>query len=71
MDQSYIPDHTIATLEARNTRADFVDFAGNIAAYDRWESLDKDPDVLLVPVNRVDGDGGVLDDNLAGAGDWH
>jgi hypothetical protein len=48
-----------------------VDFTGDIAAYDRRELLDEDSDVLLVPINGVDGDGGVLDDDLACCGCWH
>ena len=49
-----------------------MDFARDVAADDRWELLDEDPGVLLVPVDGVDGDGGVLDDDLAGAcgGHW-
>jgi hypothetical protein len=48
-----------------------VDFTRDVAADDRWELLDEDPGVLLVPVNGVDGDGGVLNDDFAGARDWH
>ena len=66
-----VPDHTIAFLEALNARADFVDFTRDIAADDRRELLDEDPGVLLVPVDGVDGDGGVLDDDLAGTCGWH
>lgn len=40
--------------------------AGNVAAEDGGPLLDEDTDILHVGVERVDGDGGVLDDNLAG-----
>lgn len=66
-----VPDHTIAFLEALNARTDFVDFTCDIAADDRWELLNEDPGVLLVPVDGIDGDGRVLDDDLARTCGWH
>lgn len=46
--------------------------AGYIAAEDRRPLLDEDARVLHVAIERVDGDGGVLDNDLSGAscGQW-
>lgn len=40
---------------------------GDVAAEDGGPLLDEDADILHVGVERVDGDGGILDDDLAGA----
>lgn len=67
----YIPDHAISFPEALHAGADFVDFASDVAADDRWELLHEDPGVLLVPVDGIDSNGGVLDNDFVRACDWH
>jgi hypothetical protein len=63
-----VPDHTITFLEAVNARADLIDLTGNITAEDGGPLLDEDAVVLLVAVQRIDGDGGVLENYFVGSG---
>jgi len=65
------PDNTISFLEAIHTVAYLIHLAGHIAAKDGGPLLHEDAVVLHVAVQRVDGDSGVLDDDLAGASGGH
>jgi hypothetical protein len=55
----------------RSTPDRISDIAGNVTAFDGRQLLDEDADVLLLPVDGVDGDSGVLDDDLASADGGH
>lgn len=48
-----------------------MNFTSDVAAHDGWELFDEDPDFLLMPVDGIDGDGGILDDNISCASYWH
>jgi len=63
-----IPNNAVAFLEALLTRPYFIDLAGNITSEDGRPLLNKDAGILHVPVERVDGNGGVLHDDSARAG---
>jgi hypothetical protein len=67
---------TIALLEVLHAAADFDDLAGDVAAEDNGPVLDENAIVLDLPIDWVDGNRVVLDDNLSviglrnfGAGD--
>jgi len=62
---------TVALGQVLHIRANFDNFAGNVAADDHWPGLDEQAGVLDLPVDGVDSDGVVLNDNLGGAGLGH
>jgi hypothetical protein len=67
-----LPNDAISFLEALHTRSHFIDLTGYIAAEDGGPLMDKDARVLHVAIQRVDGDGSILDDDLTGTygGHW-
>ena len=64
----YLPNDTISLLEAIHARADLIHLASDVTAKDSGPLLDEDADVLHVTVERVNGDGGILHNNLSGTG---
>jgi hypothetical protein len=59
----YLPNDTIALLESTlSPGADLVNDSCNVATEDSGPLLNKDTVVLHVPVQRIDGNSGVLDD---------
>ena len=68
----YIPNDAIADLEAAmHIGSDFVDLASHVTAKDCRPLLDKDARALHVGVQRVDGNGGVSDDEFVRPGGRH
>ena len=65
-----LPDDAISFLEALRIRSHLIHLAGNVATEYRRPLLDEDARVLHMAVERVDGDGGILHDKLAGTGRW-
>lgn len=63
-----VPDDAISFLKALRVRSHFIYLAGHVTAEDGGPLLDKDARVLHVAVERVDGDGSILHDELAGTG---
>ena len=67
-----IPNDTIANLEATiDLGADFVHSAGHVTAKNSRPLLDEDAHLGHVPVEGVDGDGSILDDDLVGTDQGH
>lgn len=66
-----VPDDTIADLEAiLGVGPNFEDLAGYVAPEDGRPVLDEDTEFLDVPVEGVDGDCSVADDDLIGTRGW-
>lgn len=67
-----LPDDTISFLEALHVRSHFIHLAGHVTAEDGRPLLDEDARILHMTVEWVDGNGSILDDELARAsrGQW-
>ena len=63
-------EDALAPFGIRHAVADFDDLASDVAAEDHWLGFDKVPCLLHLPVHRVDGDGRILDYDLAGFDGW-
>ena len=63
-----LPDDAISFLKALRVRSHFIHLAGHVTAEDGRPLLDEDAGVLHMAVERVDGDGSILHDELAGTG---
>ena len=68
----YLPNDTISLLETIHVGTNLVHLAADVAAKDGRPLLDEGTGVLHVTVERADGDGGILHDDLphAGFGHW-
>lgn len=64
----YVPNNPIPNLEPRHALTNRMDGSGYVAPKYRGVLLHEDAEILHVAVERVDGNGGVLDHDLAGAG---
>ena len=67
-----VPNNAISLLEARDSCADLVNLAGDVASDDSGPLLNEDACVRHVPIEGINGDCGVFDDELActGSGHW-
>ena len=63
-----LPDDAISFLKALRVPSHFIHLAGHVTAEDGGPLLDEDAGVLHMAVERVDGDGSILHDELAGTG---
>lgn len=62
-----VPNNPIPNLESRHSFSDLVHDAGDVAAEYGGVLRDEDAEVLHMRVERIDGDCGVFDDDLAWA----
>ena len=63
-----LPDDAISFLKALRVRANLIHLASYVTAEDSGPLLDEDADVLHMAVERVDGDGSILYNELSGTG---
>jgi len=65
-----IPEHSVTLLEVLDTTADLSYLSGDISSKDERIVLDVEARVLNLPINRIDRESLVLDDDILLSSLW-